>query len=212
MTDSINSQTDESTDPKATTWLKPKQVEALRAATVERSQSHLADRNDALIALLYDSGLRVNECVSLDVGMVDLDEGIVMLPSEIQKQYPATSDRTPEYVEIKLAGEIVRTLRKYLNTRWKESKALFPSRQSDRMTSESARNVVRRAAEAGDVQPYTTTGRGSPDQITPHTLRHSVAYRMLNHEEGNTLYDVTKRLRHATILTTERVYSHFDRV
>jgi hypothetical protein len=31
-------------------------------------------------------------------------------------------------------------------------------------------------------------------------------------QDGNTLYDVTKRLRHATILTTERVYSHFDRV
>lgn len=43
-------------------------------------------------------------------------------------------------------------------------------------------------------------------------LCHSVTYWMLNQEETNTLYNVTKRLRHATIQTTERVYSHFDRV
>ena len=46
----------------------------------------------------------------------------------------------------------------------------------------------------------------------PHTLRHSIARRMLNRERGHTLYDVTKRFRHATIQTTEWVYSHFGRV
>jgi integrase/recombinase XerC/integrase/recombinase XerD len=48
--------------------------------------------------------------------------------------------------------------------------------------------------------------------VTPHTLRHSVAYRMLNVEEANTFYDVRNRLRHASIQTTERVYDHIDRV
>jgi integrase/recombinase XerC/integrase/recombinase XerD len=48
--------------------------------------------------------------------------------------------------------------------------------------------------------------------VTPHTLRHSVAYRMLNVEEGHSFYDVRNRLRHATIQTTERVYDHIDRV
>jgi hypothetical protein len=35
---------------------------------------------------------------------------------------------------------------------------------------------------------------------------------MLRAEDGNTLYDVRNRLRHATILTTERKYDHFDRI
>ena len=56
-----------------------------------------------------------------------------------------------------------------------------------------------------EVRPYTTNGLGNPEDVTPHTLLHSVAYRMLNREDGNTLYEVAKRLRHATILTTERV-------
>lgn len=197
-------------DPQATVWLKPEQVDELRSATVENSANYLASRNDAAIALLYDTGLRVNELTSLDVDMLDLSEGIIMLPAGIQKDYP--TDRSPQYTEIELAGETVRTLRMYLNGRWKDSPALFPSRQSDRMTTESVRNVVSRAAEAADVSPYTVEGRGSHGRVTPHTLRHSVAYRMLNREDGNTLYDVTKRLRHATIATTERVYSHFDRV
>lgn len=204
----VNSQTQ--SDVKATVWLKPEQVDELRSATVENSANYLAARNDVLIALLYDTGLRVGELVALDVDMLDLNEGIIMLPAGIQKEYP--TDRSPQYTEIELAGETVRTLRMYLNSRWKDSDALFPSRQADRMTTESVRNVVSRASQAADVAPYTVEGRGRPEQVTPHTLRHSVAYRMLNRENGNTLYDVTKRLRHATIATTERVYSHFDRV
>jgi integrase/recombinase XerD len=178
----------------------------MRSATVANSASYLAARNDALLALLYDTGLRVGELVALDVSMLDLDEGITMLPGKIQKDYP--TDRSPQYVEIELQPETVRTLRMYLTSRWKDSNALFPSRQADRMTNESVRN----AAEAAETRPFTVNGRGGPSDVTPHTLRHSVAYRMLNREEGNTLYDVTKRLRHATIQTTEQVYSHFDRV
>ncbi|WP_435078387.1 tyrosine-type recombinase/integrase [Halococcus sp. AFM35] len=197
-------------NPRANAWLKPEQVDEMRSATVANSASYLAARNDALLALLYDTGLRVSELVALDVSMLDLDEEITMLPGKIQKDYP--TDRSPQYVEIELHPETIRTLRMYLASRWKDSNALFPSRQADRMTNESVRNVVRNAAEAAETRPFTVNGQGGPSDVTPHTLRHSVAYRMLNREEGNTLYDVTKRLRHATIQTTEQVYSHFDRV
>jgi len=207
MSEMIDSKTQ---DNKAQVWLKPEQIEEMRNAIVEESADYLASRNDALLAVLADTGLRVAEAVALDVEMLDLSEGIIMLPAGIQKDYP--NDNTPEYVEIELASETVRTLRTYLSNRWKDSLALFPSRQSERMTKESVRNVVTKAAESAQVRPYTTGGRGEPSNITPHTYRHSVAYRMLNREESNTLYDVTKRLRHATIVTTERVYSHFDRV
>ena len=197
------------TQDKATAWLKPEQVDQMRSATVEASAPYLAARNDALIATLYDSGLRVAEAVALDVAdHIDLDDGVLALPADIQKDYP--TDRTPNYTEIELADETVRTLRMYLAGRWKEAAAMWPSRQSDRMTTESVRNVVREAAVGADVRPMTVTGRGDPKDVTPHTLRHSVAYRMLNVEEGHN--DVRNRLRHATIQTTERVYDHIDRV
>ncbi|NEU56277.1 site-specific integrase [Halorussus sp. MSC15.2] len=208
MSTSTNTQTQ--TEEKAKAWLKPEQVDELRTATVAESADYLSLRNDTIIAVLYDTGLRVGELVQLDVDMLDLDEGIIMLPAHVQKDYPNAN--SPTYTEIELATDTVRTLRNYINSRWKDPDALFPSRQSERMTEESVRNVVEDAAEDGDVRPFTVGGRGEPSEITPHTLRHSVAYRMLNREQGNTLYDVTKRLRHATIQTTERVYSHFDRV
>ena len=182
----------------------------MRDATVSNSADYLSARNDAVIALLADTGLRVGELAQLNVEHFDPDEGILRLPAGLQKDYP--NDNSPEYVEIELDSETVRTLQQYLNTRWKDTEALFPSRQSDRMTQQSVRNVVANAAENADIAPYSVKGRGNPSHITPHTLRHSVAYRMLNREQGNTLYDETKRLRHATIQTTERVYSHFDRV
>lgn len=203
----MNSQTQE----KATVWLKPEQVEKMRSATVESSATYLAARNDALIATLYDSGLRVSEAIALDVDdHLDLDDGVIALPADLQKDYP--TDRSPSYTEIELADETVRTLRMYLAGRWKDSTALWPSRQSDRMSAESVRNVVRDAAVAADVRPMTVAGRGDSEDVTPHTLRHSVAYRMLNVEDDNTFYDVRNRLRHASIQTTERVYDHIDRV
>ncbi|MDL0128159.1 tyrosine-type recombinase/integrase [Halobacterium sp. MBLA0001] len=209
MPASTDSQTQES-DPKARVWLKPEQIDAMRNATVENSADYLATRNDALIALLADTGLRVGEAVAVDVSMIDFEDGVLMLPADIQKDYP--NDNSPTYTEIELAGETLRTLRTYLSNRWKDSDALFPSRQSDRMTTESVRNVVRDAATDADIEPYTVEGLGDPTDVSPHALRHSVAYRMMNRAGGNTLYDVRNRLRHRSIQTTERVYDHLDRV
>nr|WP_256399922.1 hypothetical protein [Haloarchaeobius litoreus] len=80
------------------------------------------------------------------------------------------------------------------------------------MTTEAVPDVVSRAAVGAEVRPHTVRGNGEPTDVTPHTLRHSVAYRMLNREDENTLYDVRNRLLHVTIQTTEKVYDHFDRV
>ena len=197
-------------DPQAAAWLKPEQVDRMRSATVANSATYLAARNNAIIATLYDTGLRVGELVKLNTEMLDLDEGVIMLPVHIQKDYP--NDNSPVYTEIELAPDTVRVLQTYLAGRWKDTDAVFPSRSSDRITTHAVRRMVKKSAVDAEIRPYTTNGRDNPENVTPHTLRHSVAYRMLNKEEGNTLYDVTKRLRHATILTTERVYSHFDRV
>lgn len=197
-------------DPRATAWLKPRQVEQMRSAAVANSATYLAARNDAIITTLYDTGLRVGELVQLDGEMLDFEDSVLMLPAEVQKDYP--NENSPVYTEIALADETVRVLQTYMAGRWKDTDAVFPSRSANRITTQGVRGVVKQAAVDAGIRPYTTGGRGDPADVTPHTLRHSVAYRMLNREDGNTLYDVTKRLRHATILTTERVYSHFDRV
>ena len=201
---SENSKVDTGDAP--TYWLKPEQIDDLRDATLENSAHYLAERDDSILAMLADTGLRVAECASLDESMIDFDDGVLRIPARIQK-----GDAQPE--TIGLASDTLRTLRKYINSSWyqgKETDALFPGRSSDRISTQGIRNVVSSAAEDGDIRPNSPEGAGTPDDVTPHTLRHSVCYRMLSREDGNTLYDVTKRLRHSSISTTEAYYSHFD--
>lgn len=207
-----------STNQQATAWLKPRQVRELRTAAQEVGATYLRDRNEAIVAMLYDTGLRVGELVQLDVDYLHLedDQPYLVIPASIQKDYP--TDRSPRTKQMNLGVDdstydTVPRLRSYLTNRWRDSEALFPSRQAERMTTESVRRAIAKLAETADVRPQTQEGlRGSPADVTPHTLRHSVAYRMLHEESDYTIYDVRNRLRHATLTTTESRYDHFDRI
>lgn len=81
------------------------------------------------------------------------------------------------------------------------------SRETDRISKQGVQNIPHKIADVAGVRPYKIDrSRGKPNDITPHALRHGVAYRMMNAEDGNTLYDVRNRLRHRSIQTTERIY------
>jgi len=187
---------------RARTWLKPDQVEQLRdECLTDTCPTYLQDRDEAIITLAYDAGLRAGELAGLDVDHVDLDAGTVYLPTSIQKGSPPPAT-------LGLERDTVRTLRRYLRDRWKDTTALFPTRSSDRITTRSLRRLVEKLAVAADVEPQVAGGgTGEPDDVTPHTLRHSVAYRIIQ-VDGGRLEDVQLRLRHANRRTTDRVYSH----
>ena len=73
-------------DGRARTWLKPEQVDRLRdVCLTDAVPTYLQDRNEAIVALLYDAGLRAGEVCALDIDHLDLDVGTVYLPSRIQK-------------------------------------------------------------------------------------------------------------------------------
>jgi len=192
---------------QASVWLKPEQVEALRSAVYRCRPDYLQQRDDALLALLYDTGLRVAELVAVDVDHLREDNSLLFVPAENQKDYP--NDNSPKVARLGLAPDTTRTLSAYLGSRWKDTEALFPSRERDRIGTQGVRDLLRTVAREAGVEPYLLDGsRGDPDDVTPHAFRHSVAYRMMNEEEGNTLYDVRNRLRHRSITTTERRYDH----
>lgn len=167
----------------------------------ERFDTYLQDRNEVIVALLYDAGLRASELVGLDVDHLDLDAGTIYLPTEIQKGDPPPAT-------LGLDRETVRLLRRYLRDRWKDTEAVFPSRSSDRLSTRSLGRAVKAIAIEASVEPHLASGgTGDPEDVTPHTLRHSVAYRIIQVENGR-LEDVQLRLRHATLQTTDEVYSH----
>lgn len=192
-------------------WLKPGHVEAMRDAAHEGWHG---PRDDAIVTLLYDTGLRRVELSRVDRAMLDLDEGELRIPAEIQKDYPNGNTPSVATFELDPSGDLrtLRTVRAYISARTGDSPALFPSRKSDRMTGKGINDVVKRLAERAGVEPYAYDGRGDAGDVSAHTLRHSVAWRMLRADEGNSLYDVRNRLRHATILTTERKYDHFETI
>jgi integrase/recombinase XerC/integrase/recombinase XerD len=195
------------TNVRAASWITPDEVDALRSAVYRCRPDYLQGRDDAMIALTYDAGLRVGELVALDVDDLRDDRTKLYLPTEKQKDYP--TDTSPPPATLGLASDTTRTLSSYLANRWKDPEALFPSRSADRITESSVRRMLKKVAREADVRPRLVEGgRGDPEDVTPHTLRHGVAYRMMNVEDGNTLYDVRNRLRHRSITTTERRYDH----
>lgn len=205
MPDMVNSQV------RAKVWLTPDQVDDLRSACYEVGETYLQQRNEALIAFMSDTGLRVGEAVQVEVDMLRDRNRELYVPTHIQKDYP--NDNSPKPVTMQLSGDTARTLSSYLNSRWKDADGLFPSRVADYMTTQAVRNMLRKVSAEAGVRPYKIDGsRGSNEDVTPHALRHSVAYRMMNAEESNTLYDVRNRLRHRSIQTTERIYDHLIKV
>lgn len=187
---------------RAQTWLKPTQVERLRDVCLSDTVApYLQDRNEVIVALLYDAGLRAGELCALEVNHLDLESGTVYLPSGIQKGSPP-----PATLELK--PETVRLLRRYLRDRWKDTTALFPTRSSDRITTRSLQRLIEKLAVEANVRPLLAGGGiGEPTDVTPHTLRHSVAYRIIQ-IDGGRLEDVQLRLRHANRQTTDQIYSH----
>jgi integrase/recombinase XerD len=185
----------------------PEQVDQMRTAVFQTSADYLAERNDTMIALLYDADLRVGELVNVDVEYLRGHHAKLYLTTEIQKDYPNDNSPTPK--TLALTSDTTHALTTYLNTRWKNPDALFPSCSNDRITTQGVRNVVEKAAAEADVRPYEIGGtQGDPADVSPHALRHGVAYWMINHETGNTLYDVRNRLRYRSIQTTEQIYDH----
>jgi integrase/recombinase XerC/integrase/recombinase XerD len=168
---------------------------------------YLQQRDDAIITLMYDAGLRVGELVSLDVDHLRDENTALYLPTHVQKDYP--TEGSPPPATIALAADTARTLSAYLANRWKDTDALFPSRSSERISEQGVRDMLKVVAEEAGVRPYHVDGgRREPSKVTPHSLRHGVAYRMMNVEGGYTFYDVRNRLRHRSIQTTERIYDH----
>lgn len=192
---------------RAKVWVTPEQVDAMRTAAYQGGVEYLQQRNEALIQLMYDSGLRVSELISLDVDHLRDENTALYLPTVIQKDYP--NENSPPPKRLGLDDDTTRVLTSYLSNRWKDPEAVFPSHSADRITTQGVRDVVTELAVRAEIEPFHLDGtRGEPSEVSPHALRHGVAYRMMNAENGNTLYDVRNRLRHRSIQTTERIYDH----
>lgn len=149
-----------------------------------------AKRDTAMLQLLYASGMRVSELMSLDLGDVDTKSGYVRCFGKGHKErmIPIHDQAVSSVVEY------INEARSRLNANARE-KALFLNRRGERLTRQGFWQILKGYAKAAGLDAV----------ITPHTLRHSFATHMLS--GGADLRSVQELLGHANISTTQ-VYTH----
>lgn len=165
------------------------QVRLLLEQPVKQSTPE-ASRDTAMLALLYASGMRVSELVSLNLGDVDTVGDFVRCLGKGQKERlipiaPKAALAVDEYLK-ESRSRLVRS---------DDQKALFLNRRGERLTRQGFWQILKGYAK----------NAGLDKEITPHTLRHSFATHMLS--GGADLRSVQELLGHANISTTQ-VYTH----
>jgi integrase/recombinase XerD len=166
-------------------------IELLLAAPAQ-GMSAKSQRDHALLELLYASGMRVTELVSLDVGDVNLDADSV----RVRGKKASSKERM-----IPIGDRAQEALRDYLNkgriqlVRAPEERALFLNHRGQRLTRQGLWLIIKHYVDEV----------GISEDVTPHTLRHSFAAHKLS--QGKSLQDIQKLLGHANISTTQ-VYQH----
>ncbi|MEO5366406.1 MAG: site-specific tyrosine recombinase XerD [Magnetococcus sp. WYHC-3] len=171
--------------PKA---MNEKEVEDLLSAPDRSTEFGL--RDGAMLELLYATGLRVSELVSLSMDGLDPTRGFVRVVGKGDKERV-----------VPVSGQALATVARYRREsrpvllKGRRSAALFVTNRGQPMTRQNFWYIIRKyALEAHITQP-----------LSPHLLRHSFATHLLNH--GADLRAVQMMLGHADITTTE-IYTH----
>ena len=147
-------------------------------------------RDSAIVEVLYSTGLRVSELVSLRIGDLFFGEGYIRVIGKGDKQRivpigAVARDKIQLYMELRRPKRA-------------SDATLFLNNRGEKLTRVMVFNIIKQAALLA----------GIDKPISPHTLRHSYATHML--EGGANIRQVQELLGHESISTTE-VYTHLDR-
>jgi integrase/recombinase XerD len=150
-----------------------------------------AKRDRAMLELLYASGMRVSELVSLNLADIDISGGFVRCFGKGHKErmipiYPRATQSLDDYLK---------QARPRIIQNHNEERALFLNVRGERLTRQGLWQILKAYAKTANIEAA----------VTPHTLRHSFATHMLN--GGADLRMVQELLGHANISTTQ-VYTH----
>jgi integrase/recombinase XerC len=153
------------------------------AEAAENDKPWLAARNAALITLLYGTGLRISEALSLKRGDVPLGQSLTVLGKGRKERV------VPVLAAVR---EAVDSYTKLCPFDSGKTQALFLSRRGNPMSAREAQALMQ-----------NLRGRlGLPRSATPHALRHSFATHLL--QNGRDLRAVQELLGHASLSTTQK--------
>ncbi len=157
----------------------------------------LGRRDQAILELLYSTGIRVSELVGLNLEEVDFGSELIKVRGKGKKERIVPMGRIA-----------IKTLRSYLMARQdahekysvserpsKRTQALFINKNQGRLTSRSVERLVLKYGKMAGVSK----------KVTPHTFRHSCATHLL--DRGADLRSVQEILGHVNLSTTQ-IYTH----
>lgn len=147
-------------------------------------------RDAAMLTLLYATGLRVSELVNLGTHDLNVEEGLVRVKGKGNKERL-----------VPVADEALRLVQKYMKTaraefmKYHDEDGIFLSRQGRPYTREGFWQRMK----------HYVAKAGLPDDVSPHTLRHSFATHLLS--GGADLRSIQEMLGHSSLAVTE-TYTH----
>jgi len=151
----------------------------------------LSARDKAMLEVLYSSGIRVSELVELEMGDLDLQEGVLRVRGKGRKER-----LTP------IGSQAIKALQRYFQFRNADPKMntpantrVFLNKHGGPLSTRSVRRKLDKYLVAAGLDPG----------ISPHTLRHSFATHLLNN--GADLRSVQELLGHQSLSTTQ-IYTH----
>ncbi len=180
-------------DKRLPSFLSIKEVNRLLEAPDLSTPQGQRDR--ALLELLYASGLRVSELVSLNVGQIDFDS------CEIRVWGKGSKERV-----VLMGKPAAEALRAYLQqgrpklfgTRIRMTNALFINRYGERLIERRVQRILEKYASLA----------GISKKVHPHMLRHTFATHLL--DGGADLRVVQELLGHANLSSTQ-IYTHVSK-
>lgn len=168
--------------------LSPAEVDRLLSSPA--GEDPIAQRDRAMLQLLYATGLRVSELVELQLRDLNLDAGYLLAFGKGGKERL-----------VPMGDGAIREVTRYCENgrrilvRGRDSQYLFVTRLGDGMTRQAFWNLIKKRASEAVIHKT----------ISPHTLRHSFATHLL--ENGADLRSVQILLGHADLSTTQ-IYTH----
>lgn len=159
------------------------EVDSLLSQPLEDTNKGARDK--AMLELLYATGIRVTELISLDINNVNLDLGFIRCIS-------ASKERV-----IPIGTVALESLAKYINLhrvnflKNEDEKSLFVNYYGNRLTRQGFWKIIKVYTEKAQI------GK----KITPNTLRHSFATHLI--QNGADLKSVQEMLGHSDISTTQ---------
>jgi integrase/recombinase XerD len=171
--------------------LSEDEVESLLNAP--NTDEPLGHRDRTMLELLYATGLRVSELITLKQSQVNFNQGVLRIigKGDRERLIPL-GEESQRWLEDFIDGPRMEILLE------RQTDYLFPTRRGNSMTRQAFWHIIKRYAEKASIQ----------STMSPHSLRHAFATHLLN--RGADLRVVQLLLGHSDLSTTQ-IYTHVAR-